>query len=192
MGGRRGGVDAAPCAIFAEDIELETWQKVLWGIVILVATMLGFASWYKIHYSMGVAREFEVNSRSIEPRVVLATQGSDFKDSIVRGVVEHLKQRPAYVRVTDVGALHTVIESDWDAIVVIHTFEMHQPQRDAKAFIERVRDTRKVIMMSTSGAGTFTMEGVDEISCASIITDVPARVAEIDSRLDAILDAHSR
>jgi hypothetical protein len=91
---RRGDVDAAdPHAIFAEDIEMRTWQTVFWGIAILVAVMLGFGSWYKIHYSMGTAREFEVNSRSIKPKVLLATQGSDFKDSIVRGIVEHLKSR---------------------------------------------------------------------------------------------------
>lgn len=169
-----------------------TRRKVLWGIGILVAVMLGFGSWYKIHYSMGTAREFEVNSRSTQPRVLLATQGSDFKDSIVRGIVEHLKQRPAHVRVIDVGALHTVDEADWDAIVVIHTWEMRQPQRDAKEFIDRLENMRKVVLMSTSGAGTFKMDGVDEISAASIRADVPARVAEIDSRLDGILDAQGR
>lgn len=171
---------------------MRTWQKVFLGVAILVAAMLGFGIWYKIHYSMGTALEFEVNSRSIKPRVVIATQGSDFKESIVRGVVEHLKQRPAYVRVIDVGALHTVNEPDWDAIVVIHTWEMRQPQTDAQEFIDRVKSTSKVILMSTSGAGTFKMEGVDEISTASIMTDVPARVAEIDLRLDAILDARGR
>jgi hypothetical protein len=174
----------------AENIKMRTWQKVLWGIAILVAVMLVFSGWYKIHYSMGTAREFEVNSGSSAPRVLLATQGSDFKDSIVRGVVEHLKQRPAHVRVIDVGTLHTVNDADWDAIVVIHTWEMRQPQRDANEFIHRVKDTHKVVLMSTSGAGTFKMEGVDEISCASVMADVPARVAEIDSRLDGILDAH--
>jgi hypothetical protein len=39
-------------------------------------------------------------------------------------------------------------------------------------------------------AGTFKMDGVDAISSASVMTDVPARVAEIDMRLDRILDAH--
>lgn len=192
-GGSGGDVGTArPRANFGENIKMRTWQKVLWGIAILVAVMFGFGSWYKIHYSMGTAREFEVNSRSIQPGVLLATQGSDFKDSIVRGIVEHLKQRPAHVRVIDVGALHTVNDADWDAIVVMHTWEMRQPQRDAKEFIDRVKNTRKLVLMSTSGAGTFKMEGVDEISTASIMADVPARVAEIDSRLDGILDAHGR
>jgi hypothetical protein len=171
---------------------MKMWQKVLWGIAILVAVTLGFGGWYQFHYSMGTAREFEVNSPTIQPRVLLATQGSDFKDSIVRGVIAHLKQRPAYIRVIDVGALRTVSESDWDAILVIHTWEMRQPQTDVKEFIDRVKSAHKVVLMSTSGAGTFKMEGVDEISTASIMTDVPARVAEIDSRLDGILDAHGR
>ncbi len=168
------------------------WRRVFSGVAILAVAVLGFGSWYKIHYSMGTAREFEVNSRSIEPRILLATQGSAFKDSIVLGVIEHLKQRPAYVKVIDVGALDSVSESEWDAIVVIHTWEMRQPQKDAKRFIDRVKNLRKVILLSTSGAGTFKMDGVDEISSASILVDVPARVAEINLRLDAILATRGR
>jgi hypothetical protein len=171
---------------------MRTWKRVLSGVAVLAVGILAFSGWYKIHYSMTSVREFEVNNRSIEPKVLVATQGSAFKDSIVRGVVEHLNHRPAYVKVIDVAGLNGVNETDWDAIVVIHTWEMHQPQVDAKRFIERVKNTRKIIVMGTSGAGTFKMEGIDAISSASIMTDVSARVAEIDLRLDGILAKHDR
>lgn len=46
---------------------------------------------------------------------------------------------------------------------------------------------RKVIVLSTSGGGTFKMEGIDAISSASEMIDVPQRVAELDTRLDALL-----
>ena len=168
------------------------WMKALIGIVVLAMAVLGFVSWYRIHYSMSPARAFEVNSRAAETKVLIATQGSAFKDAIVAGIVTHLKQRSAYIKIIDVSALPVIAETEWNAIVVIHTWEMRQPQADAKMFIERARTLRKVIVVSTSGAGKFKMDGVDAISSASVMTDVPARVAEIDMRLDTILDAHDR
>ena len=167
------------------------WTKVLLGIALSVVAILGFVSWYKIHYSMAPARAFEVNTREAEPKVLIATQGSAFKDSVVTGIgiIAHLKRQSTYVKVVDVTALPNVDEAEWNAIVVIHTWEMHKPQADAKKFIERAGDLHKVIVMSTSGAGTFRMDGIDAISTASVMTDVPARIDKIDRRLDAILNA---
>src|ERR1019366_6910588 len=165
------------------------WTKVLLGIALSVVAILGFVSWYKIHYSMAPARAFEVNTREAEPKVLIATQGSAFKDSVVTGIIAHLKRQSAYVKVVDITALPNVDEAEWNAIVVIHRGEIQKPQADAKKFIERAGDLHKVIVMSTSGAGTFRMDGIDAISTASVMTDVPARIDEIDRRLDAILNA---
>ena len=163
------------------------WKKTLAGIAILTATILIFMSWYAIHYSMSPARELGINSPAADTRVLIATQGSAFKDSIVAGIVAHLKPLQIYVKVIDVSALPSVQESNWNAIVVIHTWQMRKPQPDAKTFIDRVRNLHKVIVLSTSGAGTFKMDGIDAISSASEMIDVPQRVTEIDTRLDTIL-----
>lgn len=168
---------------------MRRWKKSLIGIAVVALVMLGFMIWYKVHFSMSPAREFEVKTPAAAAKVLIATQASAFKDSVVAGVVEHLGLRPAYVKVIDVSALSSVHEADWNAILVIHTWEMRQPQPDAKQFMERIGDHHKVIVLSTSGAGTLKLDGVDTISSASVMTDVPRRVAEIDSRIDAILDA---
>jgi hypothetical protein len=167
-----------------------SWRKTLLVGAVMVATLAAFSTWYKIHYSMDVARSFEVNDpHSTKPRVLVATQGSEFKDAVVSGVVDHLETRPAYVKVIDVSALPGVNEDEWDAIVIVHTWEMRKPQADAQAFKERARNARKLVVLSTSGAGDFKMEGVDLISSASILADVPARVEAITVKVDAILDA---
>jgi hypothetical protein len=80
-----------------------------------------------------------------------------------------------------------VREADWNAIVLIHTWQMEKPQPDAKKFIDRTQNLRKVIVLTTSGAGTRRMDGLDAISSASQMIDVPRRVAEIDTRIDSIL-----
>jgi hypothetical protein len=166
---------------------MKHWRKVLLvgGAVAVLA--FGFATWYRIHYSMAPAQAFELAGGPSAPRVLIATQGSSFKDSIVAGVVDHLRKRQAYVRVIDVTGLPRENVSEWSAIVVLHTWEMRKPPATVKAFIDGLADKRSLVVLTTSGAGDFKMEGVDAISAASRTEDVPTRVAEINARVDAIL-----
>jgi len=165
------------------------WRKALLAGVGIGVAALGFLTWYGFHYSMNVTRSFEVTGSPSGPSVLIASQGSDFKDAVVAGLVEHLKRRSAYVKVIDVSALPGIQETRWDAMVVIHTWEMRKPPAAVRVFVDRVRNRDKLLVLTTSGAGDFKMEGVDAISTASKMVDVPARVAEMAKRVDAILDA---
>lgn len=168
------------------------WRTILIVVAAVLVAMLGFVTWYRFHFSMKVAQPFEVQGAPSGPRVLIATQGSAFKDAIVSGIVEHLKRRSAQVSVVDVSALGGVRDADWDAIVVIHTWEMHQPPPAVRAFVDRAPDRRKLVVLTTSGRGDFSLEGVDAISAASKMVDVPARVLEMSRRIDAVLDAKFR
>lgn len=165
------------------------WRTTLIAVTVVVLALVGFATWYKSHFSMGVARPFQVQGAPSGPRVLIATQGSAFKDEVVSGIVEHLKRRSAQVNVVDVSALDGVRDADWDAIVVIHTWEMNQPPADVRKFVDRTADRHKLVVLTTSGQGDFSLEGVDAISAASKMVDVPARVLEMSRRIDAVLDA---
>jgi len=169
-------------------------RKAIIIIVTLVLAIFLFLTWYKFHYSMDIAVAFEVNTPEREPRVLIATQGSEFKDAVVAGVVTHLKQKNAYIKVIDVTALSQVSEDRWNAVVVIHTWENLKPQADAKAYLERINDLGKVIVLTTSGRGSSKIEGVNAISSASVMTDVSARTMDVTNRLDLILerDAQNR
>lgn len=168
---------------------MKRWQKVLLGALTLAIVLAGSAAWYRQHFSMSPARAFEVNSPGAGPKVLIATQGSAFKDAILAGIVAHLQPLPAYVKVIDVSALPGTNEAGWSAIVVIHTWEMRRPPPGVQRFLDRAADLHKVIVLGTSGAGTFKVEGVDAISTASVMTDAPARISQINSRLDRILSA---
>lgn len=165
------------------------WRKVLIAGGVLTAVLLAFGTWYRVHYSMAPARSFEVAGAPSGARVLIATQGSSFKDSIVAGVVGHLKERQAQVRVIDITGLARERAEDWNVVVVIHTWEMRKPPAAAKAFVDGLADRRALVVLTTSGAGDFKMEGVDTISAASRMEDVPTRIAEIDAKVDAILDS---
>ena len=163
------------------------WRKILLAAATLIAASIAFAGWYRIHFSMSAARPFEVNDPHSSPRVLIATQGSEFKDAVVAGVVEHLKSRAAYVKVVDVSALPGIDGGGWDAIVLVHTWEMRKPPEEVKIFVDRARGSGKLVVLTTSGAGNFKIDGVDAISSASIVADAPSRAADISQRVDAIL-----
>jgi hypothetical protein len=164
------------------------WRKVLLAIATLLVGMLASASWYRFHYSMSAARPLEVQGSPSGPRVLIATQGSTFKDAITTGLIEQLKKKSAHIKVVDVTALANVHEGDWDAVVVVHTWEIGKPPKSVRAFIDRLQQRDKLVVLTTSGAGTFRMEGVDAISSASTMSDVPFEVAQLSNRLDAILN----
>jgi hypothetical protein len=167
------------------------WRSWLLVGASLIAVALIFAVWYRYHYAMDLARSFEVAGSPTGPKVLIATQGSDFKDAITAGLADRLQRRSAFVKVIDVTSLDGVREADWNAIVVIHTWEMRKPPTEVKAFVDRISERNKLVVLTTSGAGDFKLEGVDAISSASRMDDVETRVSELAGRIDAILDARS-
>ena len=161
------------------------------AVGLIVVVVLIAAIWYRYQYSMEVAQSFEVAGAPAGPRVLVATQGSDFKDALAAGVIDHLKRRSAFVKVIDTTELGSVQEADWNAMVVMHTWEMGKAPIEVKAFVDRMTQRDKLVVLTTSGAGDFKLEGVDAISAASRVDDVATRVGELASRIDAILDAPS-
>jgi hypothetical protein len=163
------------------------WRKVLLALATLLVGMLASASWYKFHYSMDVARTLEVQGSPTGSRVLIATQGSTFKNAVTAGLVEQLRKKSAHIKVIDVTALPDVRESDWDALVVIHTWEIGKPPQAVKVFIDRLQRRDKLVVLTTSGAGSFRMEGIDALSSASTMVDVPMEIGQLSNRVDAVL-----
>jgi hypothetical protein len=156
-------------------------------VVCLLLFMALFSFQYRYQHSMSVAHSLTAGDASLSRRVLIATQGSAFKDTLVAGIVAELKPQAVYVRVIDISALPTVRENEWTAIVMLHTWEFGKPPSNAQAFVDGMRDKRKLIVVTTSGSGREKIGGVDAISSASVVRDVPALLAEITPRLDALL-----
>jgi hypothetical protein len=162
-------------------------RRILIAVTVVGITLLGFLAWYRVHFAMDPVDGFSVNDSSLEQHLLIATQGSAFKDAIVAGVVERLRQQPIFIRVIDVSALSDIENSEWDAIVVLHTIEYGKAPTAAQAFVDRSGHNDKIIALSTSGAGDFKINGVDAIASASRLTDVPRRVAELVTRIETEL-----
>lgn len=166
---------------------MSRWKKIgAWILAVLLIFLL-FAIWYKQNYSMKVAEPYEVNSPSHKDHILIATQGSEFKDSLVHELVRELRTQSVFIKVIDISDLTTIKEEEWTAIILLHTWENWEPQEDAKYFIEQVKDKRKLIVLSTSGQGSYRIENIDGITSPSKLSDVSDKAKEITSRVTKLL-----
>ncbi len=160
-------------------------------ILILVAVALllftGFAYRYLSVHAMKRSPAYERGLPSLPRHVLIATQGSGFKDRMVAGLVTHLERHPAYVKVIDIADLTTIQEGDWHAIVILNTWEYGKPPGVVRDFVARLATPDKVVSITTSGSGRERLAGVDVISSASVIDDVPLLLKRVGAKVDAML-----
>lgn len=162
------------------------------GKVLIVLTVLGvvsvlFFSWYLSKYSMDEIKGFEVNTREQSNHILIASQGSKFKDEVVAQVIKQLPMDVMYVKVIDVNSLPSIKEKEWDVVVILHTWEYSRPPSVVKSFVHELDSKNKLIMISTSGRGTYLIKEVDAISSASQLDEITSLSNEIVQRIQKVL-----
>ena len=85
---------------------------------------------------MDKAEAFEVNSVEYPQKLLIATQGSEFKDKITLNVTKHFKEDSIFVSVIDITSLKEINPADYNAFLLIHTWENWNPPIDIDDFIE--------------------------------------------------------
>ncbi|MEO9485221.1 MAG: hypothetical protein ABJG47_17310 [Ekhidna sp.] len=155
-------------------------KYILKGLGILILAFIAFSFWYTNTYSMEDIASYEINDPSLEKSVLIATQGSLYKDELVESVIDSLKSSDVYIQVIDISGLEEYYNDRWDAIVLIHTWEYSQPPKSIDSFIPQHFDPEKMLVITTSGSGEEKMEGVDALTGAS-------KKGEIKNHKSAIL-----
>ena len=160
---------------------------------VFVGLLVVAAVGYRVLFTQGVAASFEVNTPDLETKVLIATQGSNFKEGLVSGIIEELKIKPVYMKIIDVTALPDIKEEEWDAVVVLSTCQSGTLQAETMAYLQQANALEKHIVMITSGAGDWKPEGArfDSISSASKAANVAPLVARIIEQLEGILEKTS-
>ncbi len=159
-------------------------------IVVISALVLfaGFWIWYEYTYSMDTVIPFEVNDSNLKTKVLIASQGSKFKDSLVQGVLRHYKKDTIYFKVIDVYTLFTVNVDKWDALIIINSWEYGSPPSNVKKFIKNHPDKLdKLIILSTVGSSNIALKDVDVVSGESIIEKAPYYTDVLVERLNKII-----
>jgi len=137
---------------------------------------------------MGKAEAFQVNSANLDRRLLIATQKSAFKDSVTQLLSKHYTSYPVFIKVIDISSLSKIEPGDYTAIAIIHTWENWEPPFEVKSFIDRTTAIReKIIVLTTSSAGSFKMKEVDAITGESKIEDAPQFAEKLIGWLDPIL-----
>lgn len=121
------------------------------------------------------------------PRVLIATQATPYKEAVTAGLTEHLKGKSVVVEVIDITDLDKVEPAKWQAIVLMHTWEMERPPAAVQDFVDRLPSREKLVVHTTSAEGDIKLEGVDAISGASNVVDAGAMVKTLAARVDAVL-----
>jgi len=147
---------------------LKILLSIILSIILLFFILLGT---YVVVNWQGVIEPFQVGNPEATNKILIASQGSEFKNNLLNNLVQKLRTEDNYLYVVDCTKLDSENVPDWDAIVVIHSAQMHELPGAAELFLERTIDLSKVILVSTSGAGDDKVEGfeVDAISTASRI-----------------------
>ena len=88
------------------------------------------------------------------------------------------------------SVLSTIIEAEWQALVLVNTCQSSSLQSDVSAYLDRATSLEKMILLTISGDGQWQPEivGIDSLTSASRKARVQPLVTEIVHRLDGILD----
>ena len=164
-------------------------QKIIWFVLLVLGLFLFFGLWYKFTYSMDVADSYEIRTESSQQTLLIATQGSDFKNSVVQEVITHFKVDSININIIDISGLDKIDPNDYNALLLIHTWENWKPPVQIENFIHRTKRYQdKIAVITTSGKGTYHMEGIDAITGESKPENILPIANEAIERIQAIFD----
>ncbi len=156
--------------------------------LLFIGTLIIFFIWHNQTYSIEAVWTSEINSSGLERKLLIATQGSPFKDSVTAGVLGRYKSRAVVVEVMDVTALENTDAADFDAILIIHRWEAGAPSETVQSFIDKNSDlSNRIVVLTTSWNGLEKMENVDAVTGASVLEDVPILIDSIIIKLQPLL-----
>jgi hypothetical protein len=136
-------------------------------------------------------KSYELKDPSLEKRVLVASRSSEFKDAIVDQIRDAFKDEPVYLKFIGIDQLNEEDGTDYAALVLINTTMSWGMDLDVKAFLNRHKDHKNMIVLTTSGDGDWLpkMEGrnFDAISSASKQANVDAVAGTIIARVERLL-----
>lgn len=156
-------------------------------VIISLVLIFGFLIWYKYTYSMDIIAERQINESSASKKILIASQGSEYKNALVDALIENLTEEDVFIQVIDVTTINTIEPAEWDLLIILHTFEIWKPQKDAAQFLANHYDKSKMIVLATSGSGDLAIDGIDGITGASLLDEVDAKKEIIVKRAKQIL-----
>ncbi|MBT3647808.1 MAG: hypothetical protein HN542_06165 [Flavobacteriales bacterium] len=160
-----------------------------WLLVGLVAIslLLIFGVWYKVTFSMDRASGFEIGTEDAEVQILIVYQGSPYKNRMIEIITEHYFISDVFLKGIDIEHLDLINPNHWDAVMLIHTWEVWQPPEEIERFINAHYDPLKMVVHTTSGNGNRKMDSVDALTSASVIDSVYTDTKRALEKLDSLI-----
>lgn len=113
---------------------------------------------------------YSINSDTGNPRVLIATQKSEYKDSVMDEISRHYKGGDIYISVIDVAQLSGVQPAEWDKIVIFSAIKVYQFHPAVVKFLDRQSGSYsgRIFMYNTSEGSNMRYGDVDAVTSASI------------------------
>jgi hypothetical protein len=159
---------------------------VLGSLIALFVVVFGI---YLLMNRQSVAQPFEVGTADMGKKVLIATQGSEYKSLMVDTLTTRLKGEDVYISVIDISGLNAINQKDWDAEVIIHSTERYRLPEPVKEYLGRIENPDEVMLLITSGSGEWKPEDckVDIITSASKVADISEIANSIVAKVDSLL-----
>lgn len=148
-------------------------MKVLKIILISLGSLIALVVLLNVIFFFGMtqkpAKPFEVNSPNLDKKILIATQGSNFKKSLVSNIIENIKEKSVYIKVIDVGTLPEIQKDRWNAVVIINSIQMGKFAKGVDEFLSKTDDNDNMILLNLGSATNEALEkySIDTISSAS-------------------------
>lgn len=173
---------------------MKRWIKiVLWILGTPIIIVGGLLLAYIITNKQGVIEPFQVGNPQAQYKILVASQGSEFKEKLVERIASEFESDSVYISVVDCTDLDQSHTNGWDAYILIHVMQIHKMPKEAREFLNLLDDLSKVFLVSTSGAGDehFTELEVDGISSPSRMIAIDPIMKWIQPRIKEILSKTS-
>ena len=129
------------------------------------------------------------SSYADESLVLIANQGSEFKNAVVEKLQGEMKGGDISFTEKKLNTLGRANPEEWDAVVILHAVKMGSVNKNVERFLKRVNDPSRVIVCTTCGQEDVVpgKYGIDSITAASKVYEIEAAVTRIAEQLRGVL-----
>jgi hypothetical protein len=126
---------------------------------------------------------------SLKGKVLIATQKSEFKRTVVSEIRDNLGDQKFYVKIVDVKWLPNVSADDFNAIVILNRCMAGRPDPRVESFVDDLPDKHKLVLLTTGRLDSWKPDSpeIDAMSSASAMSEsAPIARAISDKVLEII------
>lgn len=120
--------------------------------------------------------------------VLVVLQKTSFKNDVADALSRYFQSKAIESEVIDLGNLRSINEKDWNAIIILQTWEDWEPQPEITELVNKASPREKVIVLTTSDTGQEKLSGIDAISSASSKSETEIVANKIIERLEKIIN----